>query len=161
MGTAPARILRLALCATMACAAAGCAARAVGKVGGLFKGQNETVLESDVAAPPEMESRYTTGIEHQGETLVGGTFVFRGPLDETDAFATEIRARYTERGWQVARTQVTPTEGRMLFRKDAREVSVDFRANLLNPAMSQATVTVKRLASAPQPAQSGGGGGAT
>ena len=155
MSGRPARILPLLLATLLA----GCAARAVGKVSGLFKGENETVLESDVAAPPAMDSRFTSGIEHDGETLAGGTFVFRGPLDETDAFANEIRERYTERGWQVTRSQVTPTEGRMAFRKDYREVSVDFRANVLNPAMSAATVTVKRVASATQPVQGGQGGG--
>lgn len=155
MSGRPARILPLLLATLLA----GCAARAVGKVSHLFKGENETVLESDVGAPPGMESRYTTGIEHQGETLVGGTFTYRGDLEETDTFATEIRARYTERGWQVARSQVTPTEGRLLFRKDDREASVDFRANLLNPAMSSATVTVRRQASAPQPAKGGATGG--
>lgn len=159
MGKVPARILGLLLAVAVVAAVAGCAARAVGKVGGLLGGQSETVLESDVAAPPAMESRHTSGIDHDGETLVGGTFVFRGPLEETDAFAEEIRARYVERGWQVSRSQVTPTEGRLLFRKDSREVSVDFRANVLNPAMSSATVHVKRLASAPQPAAGGVGGG--
>ena len=155
MSGRPARILPLLLATLLA----GCAARAVGKVSHLFKGENETVLESDVAAPPVMESRHTSGIEQDGDLLVGGTFVFRGQLEETDAFANEIRQRYVERGWQVTRSQVTPTEGRLLFHKDSREVSVDFRANVLNPAMSTATVTVKRIASAPKPAQGGGGGG--
>lgn len=141
-------------------AANSCAARAVSKVGGLFGGgEPETVMESDVAAPPAMESRHAVGIENDGDTLVGGRFTFRGPIEETDAFAQEITARYTERGWTVERSQVDPVQGMLLFRKDGRESEVQFRANGLNPAMGQATVTVRRVAASPAKAGAGGVGG--
>ena len=139
----------------------GCAARAMSKVGGLLgAGEPETIMESDVAAPPEMESRHALGIENEGETLVGGRFSFRGPLEETDAFARELTERYTERGWSVVRSQVDPVQGTVVFRKDFREAEVNFRENSLNPAMSQATVTVRKVAaSTAQPVDGGVGGG--
>jgi hypothetical protein len=140
----------------------GCAARAVSKVGGLFGGgEPETIMESDVAAPPEMESRHASGIQNDGDTLVGGRFTFRGPLEETDAFAQELTERYTVRGWTVVRSQVDPVRGTLLFQKEGREAEVVFRANALDPAMAQATVTVRRLQASPaKPAAGGVGGGA-
>lgn len=139
----------------------GCAARAVSKVGGLLGGgEPETIMESDVAAPPGLESRHATGIDNAGDTLVAGRFTFRGPIEETDAFAQEITERYTTRGWTVVRSQVDPLQGSLVFRKDQREADVLFRANALDPAMGQATVTVKPAqASATQPTSGGVGGG--
>lgn len=141
---------------------AGCAARAVSKLSRVVNGENETILESDVAAPPDMENRHSSGIEQSGNTLVAGQFSFRGHIEETDAFSKEIIERYRERGWEVTRNEVEPNHGRLRFRKDEREVDVDFRGNPLNPWMSQATVFVRRLAaSAPQPAGGSQGSGTT
>ena len=138
----------------------GCAARAISKVGRVFGGgEPETIMESDVAAPPEMESRHAVGIDNQGDTLVGGRFTFRGPLEETDAFAQELTERYTVRGWSVVRSQIDPVQGTLVFRKDTREVEVLFHSNALNPAMAQATVTVRRLAASPAETGAGGVGG--
>ena len=140
---------------------AGCAARAVSKLSRVVNGENETILESDVAAPPDMENRHSAAIEQSGNTLVAGEFSFRGHIEETDAFSREIIERYRERGWEVTRNEVEPNHGRLRFRKDDREVEVDFRGNPLNPWMSQATVFVRRTAaSTPQPAGGGQGGGA-
>jgi hypothetical protein len=139
---------------------AGCAVRAVSKVSRVFGGENETILESDVAAPPDMENRHSSNIEQIGDTLVGGQFTFRGHIEETVAFSDEIIERYKERGWGIGRREVETNHGRLTFRKDDREVEVDFRGNPVNPWMSQATVIVRRLGgSAPQPAGSGGGSG--
>jgi hypothetical protein len=139
---------------------AGCAVRAVSKVSRVFGGENETILESDVAAPPEMENRHSSGIEQTGDTLVAGQFTFRGHIEETVAFSDEIIERYKERGWGIGLREVETNHGRLTFRKDDREVEVDFRGNPVNPWMSQATVIVRRLAgSAPKPAGSGVGSG--
>lgn len=136
---------------------AGCAARAVSKVGQIFSGEKGTILESDVAAPPEMENRLSSGIEQSGDTLVGGQFSFRGHIEETAAFANEMVERYRELGWEVTRNEVEPNHGRLRFRKGDREVEVDFRGNPLNPWMSQATVFVRRLAASPAGGGTGGG----
>jgi hypothetical protein len=134
----------------------GCAARAVAKIGNALSGQDESILESDVAAPPDMENRHSTGIEQSGESLMGGQFTFRGHIEESSAFAQEIIERYRERGWELTRNEVEPNHGRLRFQKDQRVVDVDFRGNPLNPWMSQATVFVKRVGDSA--AQTGGGG---
>ncbi len=122
----------------------------------LTGGEPETILQSDVGAPPEMESRHSTGIDHDGDTLVGGCFTYRGNIEETDAFAKDVSERYTSRGWTAWQTAVNPRNGNLIFRKDDRQVEVDFTVSTIEPAMSRATVTVSRIAaSAPaaQPAQ--------
>jgi hypothetical protein len=53
-------------------------------------------------------------------------------------------------------------EGRLVFDKDTRRVTVDFRSNPINPAMSRATVVVEPVSSR-DPAKPGddpAGGGA-
>jgi hypothetical protein len=152
MRSAPRILIRLAATALLM----GCAARAVSKISNVIVGEDETILESDVAAPPEMENRFSSGIEQSGDSLVGGQFTFRGHIEETSAFAQEIVERYRERGWEVTRNEIEPNHGRLRFRKDERVVDVDFRGNPLNPWMSQATVFVKRV---PESAAQTGGGG--
>jgi hypothetical protein len=138
----------------------GCAVRAVSKVSRVLGGENETILESDVAAPPDMENRHSSGIEQTGDTLMAGQFTFRGHIEEPVVFSDEIIERYKERGWGIGRREIETNHGRLTFRKDDREVEVDFRGNPVNPWMSQATVIVRRVGgSAAQPAGSGVGGG--
>jgi hypothetical protein len=153
------RTARIIAMLAAAALAVGCAARAVSKVSRVLGGENEAILESDVAAPPDMENRHSSGIEQSGETLVGGRFTFRGHLEETDAFAREIVARYEERGWSVTRNQVETNHGRLSFRKGDRQVDVEFRGNPLNPWMSQATVFVRRSGYSATEASGGGQSG--
>jgi|GEM_PF-1617310 len=137
------RFLQFLSLTSVLLASHGCMAMKHGRIGKMFSpGESETILESDVAAPPDMESRHTSNIEHQGETLCGGRFTFRGPLEESDSFAHEITDRYTQRGWMVTCSHVTPNQGQLFFHKDTRQVEVNFKASPLNPAMSQATVFV-------------------
>lgn len=141
----------------------GCALMKIDRISSkLSGGDPDTVLESDVGAPPEMESRHSTGIDHDGETLVGGCFSYRGSIEETDAFAKEVSERYTSRGWTVWQSSVHPRNGNLIFRKGDRQAEVDFTVSTIEPAMSRATVTVSRIAaSAPaaQPAHGAVGGG--
>lgn len=141
-------------------AQSGCVARAARLLSG--KG-DETVLESDIPAPPGLESRHATGIEQRGETLVGGRFTYRGHVGETDAYADEIVALFSERGWTLWRRQVGPGHGRILFRKGDRQVDVNYRANPVSPAMGSATVlvSVEAGSAVPQSADRGEGRGAS
>ena len=128
----------------------------------LTGGEPETILQSDVGAPPEMDSRHSTGIDHDGDTLVGGCFSYRGNIEETDAFAKEVSERYTSRGWTAWKTSVNPRNGNLIFRKDDRQAEVDYTVSAIEPAMSRATVTVSRIAGsvpAAQPAQGAVSGG--
>lgn len=159
---AAARILPLL--AALLAVQAGCALMRLDRISSKLSGEDpDTILQSDVGAPPDMESRHATGIEHEGETLCGGRFTYRGPIEETDAFAKEVIDRYTTRGWAVQQHTVQPRGGTLVFRKSGRQVEVDFTVSAIEPAMSRATVTVQKVAdSAPaiQPSQRGVAGGA-
>ena len=132
----------------------GCVARAAR----LFAGKgDEMVLESDIPAPPGLESRHATAIDQRGDTLAGGRFTYRGPIEETDAYADEVVGLYGERGWTLWRREVGPVHGRLLFRKDSRQVEVNYRTNAIDPAMGSATLFVGPIP-ASAPAQAGDGG---
>ncbi len=132
----------------------GCVARAARLLSG--KG-DPTVLESDIPAPPGLESRHATGIDQKGEVLSGGRFTYRGTVGETDAYADEIVGLYSERGWTLWRREVGPGHGKIFFRKDSRQVEVNYRANPIDPAMGSATVLVGPIAAsaAPEPGDAG------
>lgn len=153
MRRVPAAILTLTVLA-MLLAGPGCVARAARLLSG--KG-DEMVLESDIPAPPGLESRHATAIDQRGDTLAGGRFTYRGPIEETDAYADEVVALYGERGWTLWRREVGPVNGRLLFRKDTRQVEVNYRTNSIDPAMGSATLFVGPIP-ASAPAQAGGGG---
>ena len=162
MRRAAARFLPLSL--TALALQGGCMLMKLDRISSKLSGTDpDTILQSDVGAPPEMESRHSTGIEHQGETLCGGRFTYRGVIEETDAFATEVAERYTSRGWSVERRSVLPRSGDLLFRKGDRQAEVDFSVSPIEPAMSRATVTVRTVAPSAtpigEPAKGGGGGG--
>ncbi len=130
---------------------AGCIAK-VARIGKLLSpGEPETIMESDVGAPPDMESRHSENIELKGETLATGRFTFRGRIEETDSFAQEINERYQERGWKLLRSEIDPTHGRLYYEKDTRLVEVNFKNNPINPSMSQATVMVGPIPAQPAP----------
>ena len=44
------------------------------------------ILESDIPAPPEMESRHSSNIDQRSGTLDGGKFTFRGPIEDVVHF---------------------------------------------------------------------------
>lgn len=136
----------------------GCVARAARLLSG--KG-DAMVLESDIPAPPGLESRHATGIDQRGDVLSGGRFTYRGTVGETDAYADDLVELYTERGWTLWRREVGPGHGRMLFRKDSRQVEVSYRSNPVDPAMGSATILVGAIpgSAAPQPVQGGQRGG--
>lgn len=133
---------------------AGCVARAARLLSG--KG-DPTVLESDIPAPPDLESRHATGVDQRGEVLTGGRFTYRGSVGETDAYADEIVGLYAERGWTLWRREVGPGHGKIFFRKDSRQVEVNYRVNPIDPAMGSATVLVGPIPASTAPQTSDGG----
>jgi hypothetical protein len=104
------------------------------------------ILESDIPAPPEMESRHSSNIDQRGGTLDGGKFTFRGPISDVVVFTNESVALFQDQGWKVIKRNVQPTKGDLVFRKGNREVELNFRAGQLNPSMSEATVIVRQTA---------------
>ena len=104
------------------------------------------ILESDIPAPPEMESRHSANIDQRSGSLDGGKFTFRGPIADVVVFTNESVALFQEQGWKVIKRSVHPTKGDLVFRKGNREVELNFRAGQLNPSMSEATVIVRQSA---------------
>ena len=109
------------------------------------------ILESDIPAPPEMESRHSANIDQRSGELDGGKFTFRGPIEDVVVFTNESVALFQAQGWTVAKRTVNPTAGDLVFRKGNREVEVNFRAGQLNPSMSEATVIVRQIATPTPP----------
>jgi hypothetical protein len=134
----------------------GCVARAARLLSG--KG-DAMVLESDIPAPPGLESRHATGIDQQGDVLSGGRFTYRGSVPETDGYADELVGLYAERGWTLWRREVGPGHGRVLFRKDSRQVEVNYRSNPVDPAMGSATILVGAIPAGAPPQSPPGGQG--
>ncbi len=104
------------------------------------------ILESDIPAPPAMEGRHSSNIDQRSGQLDGGKFTFRGSIPDVVYFTNEIVALFQNNGWKVSKRAVQPTKGDLLFRKDNREVEVNFRAGHLNPSMSEATIIVRQIA---------------
>ena len=109
------------------------------------------ILESDIPAPPEMESRHSANIDQRSGELDGGKFTFRGPIEDVVVFTNESVALFQAQGWTVAKRTVNPTAGDLVFRKGNREVELNFRAGQLNPSMSEATVIVRQTATPTPP----------
>ncbi|MSR33509.1 MAG: hypothetical protein EXS12_01685 [Phycisphaerales bacterium] len=109
------------------------------------------ILESDIPAPPEMESRHSSNIDQRSGELDGGKFTFRGTITDVVEFTNESVGLFLAQGWIVAKREVHPTKGDLVFRKGTREVEVNFRAGQLNPTMSEATVIVRQTATPTPP----------
>ncbi|MCE9619305.1 MAG: hypothetical protein K8R92_05305 [Planctomycetes bacterium] len=103
----------------------------------------DMILESDVPAPPSMESRHSANIDQRSGTLDGGLFTFRGAIPDTVEFADKAVAMFQGQGWHVTKREVHPTSGSLFFRKGDREAELNFRAGQLNPSMSEATVIIR------------------
>lgn len=148
------------MAAVVALPQAACAVRMARMLSG--KG-DEMVLESDIPAPPGLESRHATAIDQRGDTLMGGRFSYRGPIEEPDAYADEVVGLFTSHGWTLWRREVGPGHGRLFFRKDSRQVELTFRSNPIDPAMGQAMVMVGPSTDSATVQPSGGGqrGGST
>jgi predicted small lipoprotein YifL len=110
------------------------------------------ILESDIPAPPEMESRHSSNIDQRSGTLDGGKFTFRGPIDDVVQFTNEMVSLFKAQEWTVVKRVVNPTAGDLVFHKGNRDVEVNFRAGHLNPSMSEVTIIVRQTATpAPPP----------
>lgn len=115
----------------------------------------ETVVGSDVPQIVGLESRHSSGIERQGETLVAGRFLYRGAMRDPIEVSQNTIARYERFGWSVESRRIMPTSAILLFAKDDREVRIDLKCSMLNPRMGAGSIDVHRRGAAitPAPAQ--------
>ena len=127
----------------------GAVLAAVMLLAGGCNSQPETVVDSDVPQIVGLESRHASGIEREGDVLMGGHFVYRGEVANPAEMAADTAKIYREHGWTLESSNIGSAGGRMVFVKDDRTVYVDLKANLLDPSMGSGTVDVTRTGETP------------
>lgn len=145
MSRIPARVARAARRMRLRTLLAGLASAALVAC----EGPPETVVGSDVPQIVGLENRHASGIDHDGETLVAGRFLYRGKMRDPTDVAEDTAARYRRHGWTLLSEQIHPTSALLLFTKDDREVRIDLKCNLLNPSMGAGSIDVFRRGAAP------------
>ena len=107
----------------------------------------QVVLDSDIPTVPDMSQRLGFDIKRRGTMLVGGVFVFVGPIQEMESSIRRLVGRFTDRGWTVAQDTWGFPRSVLVFEKLDRSVRVVLDADQLEPAMSRAQYTVSIISS--------------
>ena len=102
----------------------------------------QVLLDSDIPTVPDMSQRLGFDIKRRGTMLVGGVFVFVGPILEMESSIQRLVGRFTSRGWTVAQDTWGFPRSVIVFEKSDRSVRVVLDADQLEPAMSRAQYTV-------------------
>lgn len=100
------------------------------------------ILDSDVPQMPEMEQRLGYDIKRRGGDLVGGVFVFIGPLQDMQEVMNTLASRFRDQGWTLEGQSASFPRSSMLFAQEDRRVQVLIDADQLEPAMSRAQFQV-------------------
>lgn len=124
----------LMLLAALLAGAAGC------------EGPPETLVGSDVPQIVGLENRHLSGLQRDGDRLVGARALFRGEMVDPEPVAQRTIARFESRGWTLRERRISTTTATLLFTKDDREVEVDLKASQLNPAMGVGSLDLRRQA---------------
>ena len=104
--------------------------------------QPDVVLASDIPTVPDMEQRLGYDIKRRQGELVGGRFIFVGPILEMDEMIKSIDSRFTGYGWSTERSTWLFPRSELVFAKEDRRVRVILDADQLEPAMSRAVYQV-------------------
>lgn len=104
----------------------------------------ETIAESDVPQIVGLENRHLSGLQRDGDTLVGARALYRGEMIDPTEVAQPTIDRYLSHGWTLETKRVCNTSATLLFVKGQREVEVDLKSNHLNPAMGIGSIDVRR-----------------
>ena len=102
----------------------------------------QVLLDSDIPTVPDMSQRLGFDIKRRGPMLVGGVFVFVGPILEMEPLIKRVVGRFTGRGWTVVQDTWGFPRSVLVFEKFDRSVRVVLDADQLEPAMSRAQYTV-------------------
>ena len=100
------------------------------------------ILDSDVPQMPDMEQRLGFDIKRRGGELVGGVFIFIGPLLDMEGSMTVLSSRFRDQGWTVVGRSAGFPRSSLLFARDDRRVRVIIDADQLEPSMSRAQYVV-------------------
>ena len=104
--------------------------------------QPDVVLASDIPTVPDMEQRLGYEIKRRQGQLVGGRFIFVGPILKMDEMVESIDAKFTSYGWSTERSTWLFPRSELLFAKADRRVLVILDADQLEPGMSRAVYKV-------------------
>ena len=102
----------------------------------------QVLLDSDIPTVPDMSQRLGFDIKRRGPMLVGGVFVFVGPILEMEPLIKRVVGRFTGRGWTVVQDTWGFPRSVLVFEKSDRSVRVVLDADQLEPAMFRAQYTV-------------------
>lgn len=100
------------------------------------------ILDSDVPQMPDMEQRLGYDIKRRGGDLVGGVFVFIGPLKNMQESMGTLASRFRDQGWTLEGQSTSFPRSSMLFAQEDRRVQVIIDVDQLEPAMSRAQFQV-------------------
>ena len=89
-----------------------------------------------------MEQRLGFDIKRSEGDLVGGVFVFVGPLRDTEDTMKKLTSRFRDSGWTVERETPGFPRAVLVFQKNDRTVQVVLDADQLEPAMSRAQYVI-------------------
>ena len=104
--------------------------------------QPDVVLASDIPTVPDMEQRLGYEIKRRKGELVGGRFIFVGPILHLNELVESIDSKFTSYGWSTERSTWLFPRSELVFAKDDRRVLVVLDADQLEPAMSRAVYKV-------------------
>ncbi|MSR17639.1 MAG: hypothetical protein EXS00_00465 [Phycisphaerales bacterium] len=114
------------------------------------KGLPETVMDSDLPAPVDMESRYSSDVVNTDTHITAGEFLFSGMVRDIDRSIDETRTRFVDHGWTESGFDAGNRTGRLVFRKGDRQATVTIMGNSIDPAMSRGMIVVKPVPPADQ-----------
>ena len=104
--------------------------------------QPDVVLASDIPTVPDMEQRLGYEIKRRQGELVGGRFIFVGPILRMDEMVESIDLKFTSYGWVTDRSTWSFPRSEMVYSKKDRRVLVILDADQLEPSMSRAVYKV-------------------
>ena len=104
--------------------------------------QPDVVLASDIPTVPDMQQRLGYEIKRRQGELVGGRFIFVGPILRMDEMVESIDSRFTNYGWVTDRSTWAFPRSEMVYTKNDRRVLVILDADQLEPSMSRAVYKV-------------------
>ena len=91
------------------------------------------ILDSDIPTVPGMQQRLGFDIKREAGDIVGGVFVFVGPLRETEETMRALSSRFRDAGWTLDRSTQGFPRSALVFSKDSRRVEVALDADQLEP----------------------------
>lgn len=115
------------------------------------------ILDTDIPAPPGLESVFARGLERRGDELIAGRFVFHGRVNDARSLLERTLAQFRARGWTLTSRRTGDASCLAVVVKGDRQATISIVANQIDPPMSKAQIDVSlvgpRPADAPPPGE--------